>query len=559
MKVINMKCYNCKAEWNVSAAMSASIKSCPFCGSDLAPKSDGEITTLQDVLKAIIAHGGLNSLRNGGRSLAMFSDLAPKLRKERTLYSYLVQCEGNSILLDVLNKSRPEQLAARGKLIQRMVDDFLLSEAVARQACDSFWDAIGGTAFEENTSTPKTETPVLAPQKLPTQHQKSYPSTNSRVAPSNKPVVEKISGKQCLAIGSRIHNRMIASTAKTLIGLDIKGNVHITENVSDDLIGVSNWTNIISVAAGLYGHVVGLKSDGSVCAAGNNGSGQCNVSNWTNIVSISAGAAATVGLRADGTVVYTGSNDFGQQACMQWHDIVAVSAGLYHILGLKANGTVVAVGKNTYGQCNVGNWKQITQISAYHDHSLGLKQDQTVVTTGDNQFGCCKLTQWKNISYVDTGHIHSVALTSSGSILSEGFDSKGRCNIKTWDNILTLHAGEDFTVGLSTDGKVRVAGQQWKNVDSWVLFDSIDALEKWLNFADQQKKMLIEKARSEVQFLRQHLVNALDGLRMKRKRALENEAESLRREMGTLSLFFGGKRRKEIETRLHEIEIALKS
>ena len=555
-----MKCNNCKAEWNVSAAMSASIKTCPFCGADLAPKPDGEINTLQDVLKVIIAHGGLNSLRNGGRSLAMFSDLAPKLRKERTLYSYLVQCEGNVILLDVLNKTRPEQLAARGKLLQRMVDDLLLSEAVARQACDSFWDAIGGKAFEENTSTPKTEKPVLAPQKLPTQHQKPYPSTTSRVASSNKPaVLEKVSGKKCLAIGSRIHNRMIASTAKTLIGLDIKGNVHITGNASDDLIGVSNWTNIISVAAGLYGHVVGLKSDGSVCAAGNNGSSQCNVSDWTNIVSISAGAAATVGLRADGTVVYTGSNDFGQQACMQWHDIVAVSAGLYHILGLKANGTVVAVGKNTYGQCNVGNWKQITQIAAFHDHSLGLKQDQTVVTTGDNQFGCCKLTQWKNVSYVDTGHIHSVALTSSGSILAEGFDSKGRCNIKTWDNILTLHAGEDFTVGLSADGKVRVAGQQWKNVDSWVLFDSIDALEKWLDFADQQKKMLIEKARSEVQFLRQHLVNALDGLRMKRKRALENEAESLRREMGTLSLFFGGKRRKEIETRLYEIEISLKS
>lgn len=555
-----MKCNNCKAEWNVSAAMSASIKTCPFCGADLAPKVDGEVTSLQDVLKAIIAHGGLNSLRNGGRSLAMFSDLAPKLRKEKTLFSYLVQCEGNVILLDVLNKTRPEQLAARGKLMQRMVDDLLLSESVARQACDSFWEAVGGKAFEELTSSPKSEKPVITPQKLPVQQHKACPSTNSKVASPNKPaILEKISAKQCLAIGSRIHNRMIASTAKTLIGLDTKGNVHIAGNVSDDLIGVSNWTNIISVAAGLYGHVVGLKSDGSVCAAGNNGSGQCNVSNWTNIVSISAGSAATVGLRADGTVVYTGSNDFGQQACMQWHDIVAVSAGLYHILGLKANGTVVAVGKNTYGQCNVGNWKQITQIAAFHDHSLGLKQDQTVVTTGDNQFGCCKLTQWKNVSYVDTGHIHSVALTSSGSILAEGFDSKGRCNIKTWDNILTLHAGEDFTVGLSTDGKVRVAGQQWKTVDSWVLFDSIDALEKWLDFADQQKKMLIEKARREVLFLRQHLVNALDSLRMKRKRALENEAESLRREMSTLSLFFGGKRRKEIETRLYEIEIALKS
>ena len=157
-----MKCNNCKAEWNVSAAMSASIKTCPFCGADLAPKPDGEINTLQDVLKAIIAHGGLNSLRNGGRSLAMFSDLAPKLRKERTLYSYLVQCEGNAILLDVLNKSRPEQLAAHGKLMQRMVDDLLLSEAVARQACDSFWEAISGSSLNIVPSAEKKEcTPII--------------------------------------------------------------------------------------------------------------------------------------------------------------------------------------------------------------------------------------------------------------------------------------------------------------------------------------------------------------------------------------------------------------
>ena len=180
-----MKCNNCKAEWNVPAAMSASIKTCPFCGADLAPKPDGEINTLQDVLKAIIAHGGLNSLRNGGRSLAMFSDLAPKLRKERTLYSYLVQCEGNSILLDVLNKSRPEQLAVRGKLMQRMVDDLLLSEAVARQACDSFWEAISGSSLNV---VPLAEKKECTPIKKSDSHENTsaidMPSTSLTIKPN---------------------------------------------------------------------------------------------------------------------------------------------------------------------------------------------------------------------------------------------------------------------------------------------------------------------------------------------------------------------------------------
>ena len=87
-----MKCYNCKAEWNVSAAMSASIQICPFCGVDLVLKPDNEIRSLQDVLRAIIAHGGLNTLRNGKRSLAMFSDLAPNLRKEKTMFSPKSNC-----------------------------------------------------------------------------------------------------------------------------------------------------------------------------------------------------------------------------------------------------------------------------------------------------------------------------------------------------------------------------------------------------------------------------------------------------------------------------------
>lgn len=195
-----MKCNNCKAEWNVSAAMSATIKTCPFCGTDLAPKPDGEVKSLQDVLKAIIAHGGLNSLRNGGRSLAMFSDLAPRLRKERTLYSYLVQCEGNIVLLDVLNKSRPEQLAARGKLLQRMVDDLLLSDAVARQACDSFWEAIGGTSLDAIPSDAK----IVQPPK--TEKDNSHKKASMIAAPSINPIIKQITSDQATIETSSLVN-----------------------------------------------------------------------------------------------------------------------------------------------------------------------------------------------------------------------------------------------------------------------------------------------------------------------------------------------------------------
>lgn len=160
-----MRCNSCKAEWNVSAAMSASIKTCPFCGADLYPKATGELDSLQAILKVIISHGGTESLKDGRRTLAMFSDLAPKLRKEKTMYSYLVQVEGNVILLDALKKSRSEQLVLRGRLAQDMVDTFLITEAVAFAACDSFWEAIGGEPFEqkqEASAPPQPVSPTVA-------------------------------------------------------------------------------------------------------------------------------------------------------------------------------------------------------------------------------------------------------------------------------------------------------------------------------------------------------------------------------------------------------------
>lgn len=175
-----MKCNSCKAEWNVSAAVSASIKTCPFCGADLYPKRIGELDSLQAVLKVIIAHGGIEAMRDGRRTLAMFSDLAPKLRKEKTMYSYLVQVEGNLILLDALSKSRSEQIILRGRLAQDMVDTFLITEAVAFAACDSFWEAIGGEPFEQKQEASSRPQPVSTTVATGISTEPTVPSTVSQ-------------------------------------------------------------------------------------------------------------------------------------------------------------------------------------------------------------------------------------------------------------------------------------------------------------------------------------------------------------------------------------------
>jgi alpha-tubulin suppressor-like RCC1 family protein len=54
--------------------------------------------------------------------------------------------------------------------------------------------------------------------------------------------------------------------------------------------------------------MVGLKADGTAVAVGdmNHLWGQCSVSDWTDIVQVAAGLFHTLGLKADGTVVAAG-------------------------------------------------------------------------------------------------------------------------------------------------------------------------------------------------------------------------------------------------------------
>lgn len=182
-----MKCNHCQAEWTVNAAMSASIKSCPFCGNPIAVEPDDKLSSMVGALKAIIAHSGIDGLKDGKRALAMFSDLAPHLRREKIMFSYFIQCEGNVVLLDALKKPRPEQVICRGKVAQQMMRDLLVNEDVAYEACDAFWEAIGGASLKETHAEAK----VISPQ----------PATPSKVAspppaaPATKPAFVATSPK----------------------------------------------------------------------------------------------------------------------------------------------------------------------------------------------------------------------------------------------------------------------------------------------------------------------------------------------------------------------------
>ena len=301
-----------------------------------------------------------------------------------------------------------------------------------------------------------------------------------------------------------------ASDCRT-VGHSADGTVLVAGEEIDGQYYPDQWTNIVAIAKGWF-FTIGLKTDGTVVTEGSNANGECNVSDWANISAVAAGMSHTVGLHMDGTVVAAGNNENRECDVADWRDIVEIAAGNIHTVGLLSNGTVVAVGSNSEGQCDVSGWKNIVAIAAGARHTIGLHADGTVVAVGDNDAGQCNVSSWNNIIQVAAGAVHTVGLCKNGTVVATGDNDEGQCDVSTWK-----------------------------------LFNSFDALLKDINEAEEPG----EGARKEAGIF-------VDPERLARKFALMKEQSTLNNELSTLKGLFSGKRRKEIEARLAQIDAELK-
>lgn len=162
-----MRCNHCKAEWTVSEEIAKKLVNCPFCGQSLLPPKPAAPKNLTDALVLIAERYGMDILKDGHRTIALFLDLAPGLRREKTMLSYLVQVDGHTSLLKGLAAAPAEQTILLGKAASRMVDTCLISQTLAEEICRSFWLAIGGRPAEQTASlipeTVKKSDPEIAP------------------------------------------------------------------------------------------------------------------------------------------------------------------------------------------------------------------------------------------------------------------------------------------------------------------------------------------------------------------------------------------------------------
>lgn len=372
------------------------------------------------------------------------------------------------------------------------------------------------------------------------------------------------------------------------VALNTDGTVVAGAKKMGSQCDVSNWTDIVSIAAG-DNHTVGLKVDGTVLAIGNNGYGQCNVGSWTDVVAIASGPNHTVGLKSDGTVVAAGDNTNGQCDVSDWANITVVAASGSHTVGLRADGTVVAAGWNQHRQCIVGHWTDIVDVAVSADTTVGLRADGTVVAVGRNDYGECCVSDWTDIVAIAIG-THTVGLKLDGTVVVAGYERYGRCDVSSWTDIVALICHGGCTVGLKSNGTVKETsihlgyefirsadgdirgGKRSVHYTSWVndwkLFENIDTFEQEIAQAKERRQIELEEKRQQEEERRRQEEERLrqeeaerrrtEEARQKRMAPLKSERADLHLELANLKGLFTGKRRKEIEARLAQIELELK-
>lgn len=329
------------------------------------------------------------------------------------------------------------------------------------------------------------------------------------------------------------------------------------------------------IAAGRVSSL-GIKEDGSVTVYGITGHIKKVIERWEDIISLATDMSFTVGLKLNGTAVVTagstfmsGRNKGEKEEVSQWTDLVAVAVGDYHTVGLKSDGTVVAAGSNLSGQCNVSDWTNIVAISAGFCHTVGLRADGSVVAVGENDNGECKTEGWHDITAIAAGSRFTVGLRKDGTVVRAGAPSTRSDSISYWKDIVDICACGCGTVGLQKDGRV-------------IFTEDLDCSHNDLKYLQD----IVAIASGNIHILglkRDGTVVAvggnhyeqcnINGMRLFRDSAklrplarttkrpmldLKQERERLSKEHKELPGLFAGKRRKEIEDRLAEIEAELK-
>ena len=103
-----------------------------------------------DVIRSIISHSGEQVIQNEEQTIAMFSDLAPQLKRECELLKQFYRCSGPSTFLNARSMPAHQHNAQRKRVAEMLMENYWVAEGAAYYVCEQFWYAVTGQKVQSS-------------------------------------------------------------------------------------------------------------------------------------------------------------------------------------------------------------------------------------------------------------------------------------------------------------------------------------------------------------------------------------------------------------------------
>lgn len=156
------KCAQCQSEWNGIKL----LESCPFCGT-IVPTKISNFTKIEDALSYIFSVYGTEVVKENNRLVALLSDYAPKLERERKLIRVAMDF---GVYVDLINVSKSDKAAqelSKKMTITKLHNEAFMDPVIAEQIIDWFISYLGWEKKNlDSKNTTSMTNNILFPNKV---------------------------------------------------------------------------------------------------------------------------------------------------------------------------------------------------------------------------------------------------------------------------------------------------------------------------------------------------------------------------------------------------------
>ncbi len=127
------KCENCQSEWSGIKQLDC----CPFCETKIAVQTSN-FTKIDEALSYIFSAHGIEVVKENNRLVALLSDYAPTLERERKLIRLALSLGVYSELMTVCKNDKASQELAINKAVSKLHNDAFMDPIIAKEIIEWF-------------------------------------------------------------------------------------------------------------------------------------------------------------------------------------------------------------------------------------------------------------------------------------------------------------------------------------------------------------------------------------------------------------------------------------